>query len=62
MKKSLKFGLLAAAFALTVSSGAFLLNGHKNEVKAEVVEVKDEAPENHDGAAAVDTSENDNDL
>ena len=34
----------------------------KNEVKAEVVEVKDEAPENHDGAAAVDTSENDNDL
>ena len=34
----------------------------KNEVKAEVVEVKDEAPENHDGAAAVDSSENDNDL
>ena len=34
----------------------------KNEVKAEVVEVKDENPENHDSDAAVDTSENDGDL
>ena len=34
----------------------------KNEVKAEVVEVKEETPENHDSDAAVDTSENDGDL
>ena len=34
----------------------------KNEIKAEVVEVKDENPENHDSDAAVDTSENDGDL
>ncbi len=34
----------------------------KNEVKAEVVEVKEETPENHDGDASVDTSENDGDL
>ena len=34
----------------------------KNEVKAEVVEVKEETPENHDSDAAVDTSENDSDL
>ena len=34
----------------------------KNEVKAEVVEVNDEPPANNDGDAAVDTSENDNDL
>ena len=34
----------------------------KNEIKAEVVEVKDENPENHDGDASVDTSENDGDL
>ncbi len=34
----------------------------KNEITAEVVEVKEEAPENHDGDAAVDASENDGDL
>lgn len=34
----------------------------KNEITAEVVEVKEEAPENHDGDAAVDTSSNDNDI
>ena len=34
----------------------------KNEVKAEVIDVKEETPENHDGDAAVDTSENDGDL
>ncbi len=34
----------------------------KNEVKAEVVEVKEDTPENHDGDASVDTSENDSDL
>lgn len=34
----------------------------KNEIKAEVVEVKEEAPENHDGDAAVDASSNDNDI
>ena len=34
----------------------------KNEVKAEVVEVNEENPVNHDGDAATDTSENDNDL
>ena len=34
----------------------------KNEIKAEVVEVKEEAPENHDGDAAVDSSSNDNDI
>ena len=34
----------------------------KNEIKAEVVEVKDENQENHDSDAAVDTSENDGDL
>ena len=36
---------------------------NRNEVKADVVEVKDETPpENYDGDAAVDTSENDGDL
>lgn len=35
---------------------------HRSEVKAEVVEVKDEPPANHDGDASVDTSSNDNDL
>ena len=34
----------------------------KNEITAEVVEVKEEAPENHDGDATVDASENDGDL
>lgn len=34
----------------------------KNEVKADVVEVKDEVPVNHDGDAATDTASNDNDL
>ena len=34
----------------------------KNEIKAEVIEVKEETPENHDGDASVDTSENDGDL
>ena len=34
----------------------------KNEIKAEVIEVKEENPENHDGDASVDTSENDGDL
>ena len=34
----------------------------KNEVKAEVIDVKEETPENHDSDAAVDTSENDGDL
>ena len=34
----------------------------KNEITAEVVEVKEEAPENHDGDAAVDSSSNDNDI
>ena len=34
----------------------------KNEIKAEVIEVKEEAPENHDGDAAVDSSSNDNDI
>ena len=34
----------------------------KNEITAEVVEVKEEAPENHDGDASVDASENDGDL
>ena len=34
----------------------------KNEIKAEVVEVKDENSENHDSDAAVDTSENDGEL
>ncbi len=34
----------------------------KNEIKAEVVEVTDEAPVNYDGDANVDSSENDNDL
>lgn len=35
---------------------------HRNEVKAEVVEVNDETPVNHDADASVDTSSNDNDL
>ena len=34
----------------------------KNEITAEVVEVKEEAPENHDGDAAVDAASNDNDI
>ena len=34
----------------------------KNEVKAEVIDVKEETPENQDGDASVDTSENDGDL
>lgn len=34
----------------------------KNEIKAEIIEVKEETPENHDGDASVDTSENDGDL
>lgn len=34
----------------------------KNEVKAEVIDVKEETPENQDSDAAVDTSENDGDL
>ena len=34
----------------------------KNEITAEVVEVKEEAPENHDGDATVDASSNDNDI
>lgn len=34
----------------------------KNEVKAEVIDVKEETPENHDSDAAVDTSSNDGDL
>lgn len=34
----------------------------KNEIKAEVIDVKEETPENHDGDAAVDSSENDGDL
>ena len=34
----------------------------KNEVKAEVIDVKEETPENQDGDASVDTSENDSDL
>ena len=34
----------------------------KNEITAEVVEVKEEAPENHDGDATVDSSSNDNDI
>ncbi len=34
----------------------------KNEIKAEVIEVKEETSENHDGDASVDTSENDGDL
>ena len=34
----------------------------KNEIKAEVIEVKEETPENHDGDAAVDSSSNDNDI
>lgn len=34
----------------------------KNEITAEVVEVKEEAAENHDGDAAVDASSNDNDI
>ena len=34
----------------------------KNEITAEVVEVKEEAPENHDGDATVDASEKDGDL
>ena len=34
----------------------------KNEIKAEVIEVKEETPENHDGDASVDASENDGDL
>jgi len=34
----------------------------KNEIKAEVVEVNEGTPENHDSDAAVDTSENDGDL
>lgn len=34
----------------------------KNEVKAEVIDVKEETPENHDSDASVDTSENDGDL
>ena len=34
----------------------------KNEVKAEVVEVKEDTPENHDGDAESDNSANDNDL
>ena len=34
----------------------------KNEITAEVVEVKEEAPDNHDGDAAVDSSSNDNDM
>jgi len=34
----------------------------KNEVKAEVIDVKEETSENHDGDASVDTSENDGDL
>lgn len=34
----------------------------KNEIKAEVIEVKEETPKNHDGDASVDTSENDGDL
>ena len=34
----------------------------KNEITAEVVEVKEEAPDNHDGDAAVDSSSNDNDI
>ena len=35
---------------------------HRSEVKAEVVEVSDETPVNHDADASVDTSSNDNDL
>ena len=34
----------------------------KNEIKAEVIEVKEETPDNHDGDASVDSSENDGDL
>ena len=34
----------------------------KNEITAEVVEVKEEAPDNHDGDATVDASSNDNDI
>ena len=34
----------------------------KNEIKAEVIEVKEETSENHDGDAAVDASSNDNDI
>ena len=34
----------------------------KNEITAEVVEVKEEAPENHDGDATVDSCSNDNDI
>lgn len=34
----------------------------KNEVKAEVIDIKEETPENHDSDAAVDTSSNDGDL
>lgn len=34
----------------------------KNEIKAEVIDVKEETPENHDSDAAVDTSSNDGDL
>lgn len=34
----------------------------KNEIKAEVVEVKEDTPENHDGDAESDNSSNDNDL
>ena len=35
---------------------------NRNQVKAEVVNVEDEPPVNHDGDASVDSSSNDNDL
>lgn len=50
--------VLVAGIALILFDGLT----SKNEITAEVVEVKEEAPENHDGDAAVDSSSNDNDI